>query len=112
MKLPPPDLVALPASGKPVEKKGIEKRRHKRLGMKLPILVRNAKGVEEVTKTEDLSKGGAAAALSMDLSVGDQVTVICPYSGQAAEPGQKAEVRRRGSFLFNDRRQYGFKYLT
>jgi hypothetical protein len=110
--LPPADLVAPPASEKPVEKKGIEKRKARRLGMKMKILVRNSKGVEEVTKTEDLSKGGVAVALVMDLVVGEQVTVICPYSGQPNEPSQKAEVRRRGAFVFNDRRHYGFLYLT
>lgn len=109
--LPPSDLVAPPVTAKPVEKKGIEKRKAKRLGMKLQILVRNSQGVEEVAKTEDLSKGGVAVALAMDLAVGEQVTVICPYGGQPNEPGQKAEVRRRGAFTFNDKRQYGFLYL-
>jgi PilZ domain len=107
---PPPELVAPPVPEK-VEKKGIEKRKAKRLGMKLAILVRNSKGVEEVGKTEDLSKGGVAVSLAMDLVVGEQVTVICPYSGQANEPGQKAEVRRRAAFTFNERRQYGLLYI-
>lgn len=108
---PPPDLVAPPVPEKVVEKKGIEKRKAKRLGMKLAILVRNSKGVEETGKTEDLSKGGVAVALAMDLVVGEQVTIICPYSGMGNEPGQKAEVRRRAAFAFNDKRHYGFLYL-
>ncbi|HEV2350733.1 MAG TPA: PilZ domain-containing protein [Terriglobia bacterium] len=108
---PPPDLIAPAVPDKPVEKKGIEKRKAKRLGMKLKILVRNSKGVEEIGKTEDISKGGVAVALAMDLVVGEQVTVICPYSGQGNEPGQKAEVRRRAAFTFNERRHYGFLYL-
>jgi hypothetical protein len=94
-----------------VEKKGIEKRKAKRMGMKLPILVRNAKGMDETGKTDDLSKGGVAVSLAMDLVVGDQVTVISPYNGHTNEPGQKAEVRRRAVFTFNDKRQYGLQYI-
>lgn len=109
--IPPADLVAPQVPDKPVEKKGIEKRKAKRLGMKLKILVRNSKGLEEVTTTEDLSKGGVAVGLAMDLEVGEQVTIICPYSGQANEPSQRAEVRRRAAFAFNERRHYGFLYL-
>jgi hypothetical protein len=108
---PPSDMVAPPVTEKPVEKKGIEKRKSRRLGMKFQILVRNSKGVEEVTKTEDISKGGVAVALAMDLEVGDKVMIICPYNGQPNEPSQKAEVRRRAAFAFNDRRHYGFLYV-
>jgi hypothetical protein len=111
MQLPPADLVAPPMPEK-VEKKGVETRKARRLGMKLPILVRNAKGGQETGKTDDLSKGGVAVSLTMDLVVGDQVTVVCPYSGHGNEPSQKAEVRRRGAFTFNDKRQYGLKYIT
>ena len=108
-ELPPPDLVAPPDA--PKEEKGIEKRTAKRMGMKMAILVRNAKGVEEITKTEDVSKGGVGVALSMDLAVGDVVTIVCPYSGQGPRFDQKADVRRRASFTFNDRRLYGFRYI-
>ncbi len=108
-ELPPPDLVAPPAA--PKEEKGIEKRTSKRMGMKMAILVRNAKGVEEITKTEDVSKGGVGVSLSMDLTVGDQVIIVCPYSGHGPGFDQKADVRRRASFTFNDRRLYGFRYL-
>ncbi len=113
MKPPPADLVAPPLPTKPVDQKGIEKRKARRMGMKLAILVRNAQGTEEIGKTDDVSKGGVAVSLVMDLKVGEQVTVICPYSpGQpVAGFGQKAEVRRRGAFTFNDRRQYGLKYV-
>ena len=107
--LPPADLVAPPDA--PKEEKGIEKRTAKRMGMKMAILVRNAQGVEEITKTEDVSKGGVAVALSMDLAVNDLVTIVCPYSAQGPRFDQKADVRRRASFTFNDRRLYGFRYL-
>jgi hypothetical protein len=111
-ELAPPDLIAPPVSENPVEKKALEKRKLKRLGMKLAILVRNAQGVEEIGKTVDVSRGGVAVALAMDLTVGDKVTIICPYSGNRREPGKKAEVRRRAAFPFNERRDYGFLYLT
>lgn len=102
-----------PVSPPPKEvdvKKKIEKRVDKRMGMKLPILVRNQQGEEEITKTEDVSKGGVAVSLAMDLEVGNIIEIVCPYTGTQDIP-QKGEVRRRGTFPFGGKRLYGIHYL-
>lgn len=107
-ELPPSDLVAPRVEPRATE--GAEKRKAKRLGMKMPILVRNSRGEEEITKTENISKGGVAVSLSMNLAVGDQVTVVCPYSAQSQNFERKAQVRQRTSIVFNAQRLYGLGY--
>lgn len=106
----PSDPVA-PAPRGPASTKGVEKRIHKRLGMKLPILVRNQKNEQEIAKTENVSKGGVAVSLAMELAVGDTLTVVCPYSPGGQNIEQKAEVRWRSPFPFGGMRTYGLRYL-
>lgn len=107
----PPSELAAPAPRVVKVKKATEKRTDKRLGMKLPILVRNQKGEEEKTKTENVSKGGFAVSLAMELTEGDVVTVVCPYTPGGQDIEQKAEVRRRAKFPFGGMRLYGFRYV-
>jgi hypothetical protein len=109
-EFPPPEVLALrPRPVLPEKEK--EKRRNKRLAMKLPILVRNPFGQEEVSKTENVSKDGLAVSLSMDLAVGDVVRVVYPYTPGGDNIEQKAEVRRRAAFAFGGRRLYGMQLL-
>jgi len=109
-EFPPPEVLALP-SRPVVSEKEKEKRRNKRLAMKLPILVRTPFGQEEVSKTENVSKDGLAVSLSMDLAVGDVVRVVYPYTPGGDNIEQKAEVRRRAAFAFGGRRLYGMQLL-
>ena len=109
-EFPPTEPVA-PAPREAEVKKGIEKRTDKRMGMKLPIMVRNERGEEEVTKTENISKGGLAVSLAMDLVEGDKLSVVCPYTPGSQDIPQKAEVRRRGMFPFDGKRLYGVRYI-
>jgi PilZ domain len=106
-----PNEPVMPAPRESEVKKKMEKRHDKRMGMKLPVLVRNAKGEEETGKTENLSKGGLAVSLAMDLNVGDILQVVCPYTPGSQDIPQKAEVRSRATFPFGDKRQYGIHYI-
>ena len=92
-------------------KKFVERRNFKRMMLKLPIYVRNSKGEHEISKTENVSKGGVAVPLEMELQVGDVVSVECPYTSEVPDILQKAEVRMRATFSFGDRRLYGLKYI-
>ncbi len=107
-EFPPSEPVA-PGPRTAAVKKQVEKRQAKRLGMKLPILVRNQRGKEEITKTENLSKSGVAVSLAMELAVGDRVTVVCPYTPGAENIEQKAEVRQRATYDIGGMRLYGFR---
>lgn len=106
-EFPPYGAPAPPAKGE----EGADKRRHKRLGMKLPILVMGPRGEKEITKTENLSKGGLAVSLAMDLAVGDAVKIVCPYSPGGQNIEERAEVRRRPPYAFGGLRLYGLRYV-
>jgi PilZ domain-containing protein len=102
-----------PVAPKPREgqtKKFLERRKFKRMMLRLPIYVRNEKGEEEVSKTDNVSKGGLAVPLAMELKVGDIVSVECPHTSERPDILQKAEVRSRGTFPFDGRRVYGLQY--
>jgi hypothetical protein len=88
----------------------LEKRREKRMGMVLTIMVRNQKGEQEITKTDNISKGGIAVSLVMDLEVGDTLSIVCPYTPGSQDIPQKGEVRRRATFPFGGKRLYGIAY--
>ena len=103
----PPLQAATPTPGQ----KGIELRAHKRLPLKLPVLVRTFKGQEEVARSEDISKGGLAVVLGMLLAVGEIVKVVCPYTRGEQSLEQKAEVRRRQIFVAGGRWLYGMRYV-
>ncbi|HET7840475.1 MAG TPA: PilZ domain-containing protein, partial [Terriglobia bacterium] len=102
-----------PVAPKPREgqaKKLVERRKFKRMMLRMPIYVRNEKGEEEVSKTDNVSKGGLAVPLAMELKVGDVVSVECPHTSERPDILQKAEVRSRGQFPFDGRRVYGLQY--
>src|SRR6266581_4762144 len=87
-----------------------ERRLQKRVALKLPALVRNHKGVQEIGRTEDISKGGLGLCLGMELGLGEQVTVVCPYSANGQTIEQKAEVRRRMVLYVGKKSFYGLRY--
>jgi hypothetical protein len=90
----------------------VGKREHKRLALKLPVLIRDQKGRQEVSKSENISKGGLEVSLNFILEVGDIVTVYCPYSEGGHNLGQKAEIRNRRTFFAGESWVYGMRYIT
>lgn len=88
-----------------------EERAHKRLALKMPILVRTKDGDQEVAKTENVCKGGVGVRLGMELEVGEIVTVYCPYVEGGQNMEQKAEVRHRETFFVGTRWTYGMRFL-
>jgi PilZ domain-containing protein len=89
-----------------------ERRLQKRVALKLPALVRNHKGVEEIGKTENISKGGLGLCLGMELGLDERVTVMCPYSADGQTIEQKAEVRRRVVLYAGKKWFYGLRYIS
>lgn len=106
-----PSEPVAPAPREADVKKKSEKRREKRMAMKLLVLVRNATGEAETSKSENISKGGLAVSLAMDLQVGEALQVVCPYTPGSQDFAQKAEVRQRAKFEFGGKRMYGIRYI-
>jgi len=88
-----------------------ERRTARRWVVKLPVLVRSLTGAEEIAKTENASAFDFAAYLDMDLTLGEIVTVICPYTSGGNNLERKAELRRRVPAPPGPTALYAFRYL-
>jgi PilZ domain len=87
-----------------------EQRRHRRVSLQLPVLVRDYYGGVVVTKSENVSKGGFCFISEKEHQVGEGVLVACPYS--AAEHGieVRAKIVRRAEIVGTNRHVYGVRY--
>jgi hypothetical protein len=74
-----------------VEEPGAERRRAKRVTVKLPVLIRLADGREEVARTENLSKTGVCFGSDLKMQKGDVVRLTVGHS----PGGNEAEVTGR-----------------
>lgn len=78
MGAPPDEAAMLAEAGKAAQ--GPEQRRHRRVSLQLPVLVRDYYGGVEITKSENVSKGGFCFISEKNHLVGEGVLVACPYS--------------------------------
>jgi hypothetical protein len=83
-----------------------------RRGAKFPVQIRNAAGDDELSSTENLSPGGLAVSLAMDLRVGDTVEVIHSNPAASELTTRNATVRRRSAYPLGGRRLYGLQFAS
>ena len=57
-----------------------ERRQHRRVSLQLPVRIRDYRGRVEVTKTEDVSKGGFCYVSQENYYAGEGMLTVCPYS--------------------------------
>jgi hypothetical protein len=81
-----------------------------RRGAKFPVQIRSATGEDELSSTENLSPGGLAVSLAMDLRVGDKVEVIHSSAAASELTTRNATVRRRSAYPLGGRRLYGLQF--
>jgi PilZ domain len=86
------------------------RRRHRRVSLQLPILIRDFYGGAEITQSENVSKGGLCFASDVVYHVGQGVQVICPYDPSGAEIEVSARIVRNMNFTGRHRRLYGVRY--
>jgi hypothetical protein len=91
-------------------KGGVDLRRHRRVALQLPILVRDFSGEFEITKSENVSKGGFCFSSERDFHVGEGVMVACPYSRTSENLEVSAKIVRRQSVEGSKRKIYGVRY--
>jgi hypothetical protein len=86
------------------------RRKHERVSLQLPILVRDFYGGAEVTRSENISKSGLCFASDIVYHVGQGLRVVCPYdpAGQAIEVASR--IVRSVTFQGRHRRLYGVRY--
>jgi PilZ domain-containing protein len=89
-----------------------DRRRHQRVCLQLPVLVRDYYGGVEVTKSENVSKGGFCFFSEKNYYVGQGLMAVCPYN--SASSSQNIEVRarivRRQQLEETQRKLYGVRY--
>ncbi len=83
-----------------------------RRGAKFPVQIRSAAGEDELSSTENMSPGGLAVSLAMDLRVGDMVEVIHSNPAASELTTRKATVRRRSAYPLGGRRLYGLQFVS
>ncbi len=89
---------------------GIEQRKHRRVALQLPVLVRDYYGGSEITKTENVSKGGFCFVTEKDFHIGEGILVICPYNPSAQNIEVRARVVRQTLVEGTTRKVYGVRY--
>lgn len=89
----------------------MKSRRHNRVSLKLPVLIRRYSGGVEITRTDNVSKGGFAFTSEKDYYVGEGLMVACPYSGTDRNIEVQAQIVRRQLIEGTGSKDYGVKYI-
>jgi len=105
-----PAPVATDVPPEPNVELSIKSRRHRRVGLKLPVLIRRYTGGVEITHTDDVSKGGFGFTSEKDYYVGEGLMVACPYNERDRNIEVQAQVVRRQPIEGTESKQYGAKY--
>jgi PilZ domain len=108
MGAPPGEAAMLAEAGKVAS--GPEQRRHRRVSLQLPVLVRDYYGGVEVTKSENVSKGGFCFISEKTHLVGEGVLVACPYSASEHSIEVHAKIVRRTEIRGTQQKIYGVRY--
>lgn len=107
----PPEETGMPEEVQPVSRRGgLDQRRHRRIALQLPILLRDYYGGGEITKTENISKGGFCFITEKTYHVGEGVVVICPYNPNGQNIEVRARVVRVKEVEGTTRKTYGVRY--
>ena len=67
-------------------------RRHRRVYVQLPLKVSSDKGAEEITRTENVSRGGLAFSSCYSYQPSEQVAVRFPYDPSHEIPGTRVRI--------------------
>lgn len=96
-----------PTAASPAPDVSRERRRAKRLTVKVPVRVRSAQGLEEVTRSENLSTSGACFISRLIMKQGDRLRITVGYAPGGSESELPARVVWRRDFDGVDRACYG-----
>jgi hypothetical protein len=87
-------------------------RRHRRVGLQLSVLVRDYYGSVEITRSENVSKGGLCFASDRKYHLGQALMVACPYDRSASNIEIHARVVRFQNVEGSIRKIYGVRYAA
>jgi hypothetical protein len=87
-----------------------QQRAHSRVALRLPIRVRNYYGIEEIAKSENVSKSGLGFVSEKSYEIGEGLRVTCPYDPAGHNIELRARVVRRREMTGTPRNVYGLRY--
>jgi hypothetical protein len=108
MGAPPGEAAMLAEADKAAS--GAEQRRHRRVSLQLPVLIRDYYGGVEITKSQNVSKGGFCFTSERDHLIGEGVLVACPYSASEHSIEVHGKIVRRTDVRGTQQRVYGVRY--
>ncbi len=85
-------------------------RRHQRVSLQLPLRIRKYSGDIEITRCEDVSKGGLCFISSKHYYTGEAILVACPYNASGQNIEVEAQIVRQQEVAGTNRKIYGVKY--
>ncbi len=89
---------------------GADRREHRRVAMRLPVRIRDYYGGVEITKSEDVSKGGFRFVSEKSYHLGQGIMVSCPYNPTSENLEVPAHIVRHQEMAGTNRKVYGVKY--
>lgn len=105
---PPPRQGEAPEAD--VASSASERRRHRRVVLQLPILIRDYFGGVEITKSENLSKGGICFVSEKIYQLGEGIMVACPYDTASHNIEVPAQIVSCQELEGTQRKIYGIQY--
>jgi len=89
---------------------GADLRRFRRVALQLPVRIRDYEGGVEITKSDNVSKGGFCFVSEKAYLLGAGVMVECPYSPTGQNPEVRARIVRQRPIEGTSRKVYGVRY--
>ncbi|MGA3168830.1 MAG: PilZ domain-containing protein [Terriglobia bacterium] len=89
---------------------GAPHRINNRVALQLPIRVRNYYGAEEVTRSENVSRGGMCFVTEKTYEIGEILLITCPYEKAGENIEMRGRVVRRQEMQGTGRKVYGICY--
>ena len=87
-----------------------EQRKHRRVSLQLPVMVRDYYGGMEITRTENISKSGFCFVSEKKYQVGEGMMVVCPYNASGEKIEIRARIVRHQQVEATKRNVYGVRY--
>jgi hypothetical protein len=89
-----------------------ERREHRRIHLQLPVRIRDYHGGVEITKTEDVSKGGFCYISEKNYYAGEGMLTVCPYTAEGDNIELSSVIVRSHVVTGTTRKTYGVRYRT
>jgi PilZ domain len=92
------------------DSQGRIRRRYTRVSLQLPVRIRDYDGGVEITRSENLSKGGLCFISDKTYQIGEGIMVTCPYNSTGESIEVRARVASYREIEGNPRRVYGVQF--